>query len=414
MRFQKSFLKTVSGILLSVALLVASASRGFAEAPLTVKAFEISKRGDVTRFATVLNAEVGYSATVMQDPYRVIIDFADVSFDVPLGAGQKGKGLVRQVRYGILEPGKSRIVVDTNGPVLIKKSQFLPAKGKNKPRIEIELIATTKDALAAVQARDAQLAAGDNTGTLAAMTPAAAGAPNEPAGEVDDLPVVVIDPGHGGIDPGAISKSGVREKDVVLAFAKELKIALETDGKFKVLLTRDADRFMSLSSRVATARRVQADLFVALHADTVRGQSATGATLYTLSDTASDAEAEALAQKENRADEIAGVKLSSQDVQVADVLIDLAQRESKNTANLFAQRTLVALKEVTVMTGKPLRSAGFVVLRSPDVPSMLVELGFLSSKDDEKRLQDKAWRERVAGTFAASVRAHFAAMDAAE
>jgi N-acetylmuramoyl-L-alanine amidase len=408
MKFPNFFLNFLVSLVLCAAVLAGQGRLALAEGQATAVGFEIVKKGDVTRFVTVLSVETGFSVSVVKDPYRVVIDMADVGFELPRGAGQKSRGLVKQVRYGVMEEGKSRIVVDTDGPVLIKQSRLVSAKGKTKPRLVIDLIATTDEALAAVQAREAQFAAGENTGSLAAVQPGAA------LDAADERPVIVIDPGHGGIDPGAISRSGTKEKDVVFAFAQVLKKTLEADGAFKVLLTRDADKFMSLSSRVAMARRVQADLLIALHADTVRGQTATGTTLYTLSDTASDEEAQALAEKENRTDAIAGVNLAAQGEQVADVLIDLAQRESKNQANLFAQRTLIALRKVTLMTGKPLRSAGFVVLRSPDVPSMLVELGFLSSKDDEVRLQDPAWQARVAGTFAQSVRDHFAALRAAE
>jgi N-acetylmuramoyl-L-alanine amidase len=180
------------------------------------------------------------------------------------------------------------------------------------------------------------------------------------------------------------------------------------------LLTRESDRFMSLTDRVAFTRRNQADLFIAIHADTLRGQTVSGTTLYTLSDTASDEEAAALALKENRADIIAGVDLGEQIVEVADILIDLVQRESKNHANLFSSQALIELKGVTTMTGQPLRSAGFVVLKAPDVPSILIELGYLSSVEDEKKLKSPKWRKAMADAMVVAINKHFAAMDAAE
>jgi len=172
-------------------------------------------------------------------------------------------------------------------------------------------------------------------------------------------------------------------------------------------MTRDDDRFVSLRDRLRVARDRQADLFVAIHADTFRGQSARGATIYTLSDKASDAEAEALAQKENRADIIAGVDLASENEEVADILIDLAQRETKYHSLTFARKAVGQLKPVTQMTGRPMRFAGFVVLKAPDVPSILLELGYLSSRSDAKLLTSAKWQSRVAAALTKSIDSYF-------
>ena len=179
-------------------------------------------------------------------------------------------------------------------------------------------------------------------------------------------------------------------------------------------LTRTNDKFMSLPDRVAFTRQAQADLFIAIHADTVRGQTARGTTLYTLSDTASDDEAAALALKENRADIIAGVDLGEQIVEVADILIELVQRESKNHAMLFSRRAVDELKGITTMTGKPLRSGGFVVLKAPDVPSVLIELGYLSSRDDELNLKNPKWQAKMAAALTRAIDKHFADIVAVE
>jgi N-acetylmuramoyl-L-alanine amidase len=220
--------------------------------------------------------------------------------------------------------------------------------------------------------------------------------------------LIVVDPGHGGMDPGAIGLNKTREKDVVLTFARALQEAIQAAGKFDVRLTRDDDRFLSLKDRVRIARDHQADLFIAVHADTVRGQSARGATLYTLSDKASDAEAAALAEKENRADIIAGVDLGHESPEVTDILIDLVQRESRTHSMFFARKAAVELKAVTLMTGKPVRSAGFVVLKAPDVPSVLLELGYLSSHSDEELLTNPAWHKRTAAALNAAIERYFA------
>jgi N-acetylmuramoyl-L-alanine amidase len=395
--------------------LVGDADAAKKRRPTTVTAIEVVTKGDATRFFAELTSDTRFTATVLAEPYRVIIDMADVAFDLPSGAGQQSKGLIRQVRYGIIEKGKSRIVIDTEGPVLIKESLLVPKKGKAMPRISLELSATTPEAFAAGQERDEaalpQASSPEVTASLPVMMP------KIPLGDgvkKAGRRLVVIDPGHGGIDPGAISRSKTKEKDVVFAFAQEVRDALKAEGKHEVALTRETDRFMTLNDRVAFTKRAQADLFIAIHADILRGQTATGTTLYTLSDTASDEEAEALALKENKTDIIAGVNLGEQVVEVADVLIELVQRESKNHANLFSRKALDELKGVTTMTGKPLRSAGFVVLKVPDVPSVLIELGFLSNKEDERKLNDPVWRKRMAVALARAIDKHFADMDAVE
>lgn len=414
--FRRSFYHPAIAVLAVVAftLLNAGWMAAHAAKPVVTTAIDIVAKGRITRLFVELTAETGFTATVLADPYRVVIDLAEVRFDLPPGAGQISKGLVRQVRYGVVEKGKSRIVIDTAGPVLIKQSQLLPKKGKSKPRIAIDLVGTTPDAFTAAQMRDEQPSSSEITASLPAIMPLAKPSASPETPRTDGKKVIVIDPGHGGIDPGALSPSKTKEKDVVFAFALELKKELEQTGRFDVRMTRTEDKFMTLTDRVAFTRKAGADLFIAIHADTVRGKTANGTTLYTLSDTASDEEAAALASKENKTDIIAGIDLAEEEGAVADVLIELVQRESKNHANLFSRTALEELKGVTTMTGKPLRSAGFVVLKSPDVPSVLIELGYLSSKDDEKNLKTPSWRSKMAAAFVKAVNRHFAVIDAAE
>ena len=395
--------------LLSAGWMVAYAGK-----PITTTAIDIVAKGGTTRFFVELTRETGFTATVLAEPYRVVIDLANVSFDLAPGAGHTSKGLIKQVRYGIVEKGKSRIVIDTDGPVLIKQSQLLPKKGKSRPRIAIDLVATTPEVFAAAQTRDEAQSSPETTASLPVIMPSAKPGDVPVVKRRDGRRVIVIDPGHGGIDPGALSPSKTKEKDVVFAFAKVLSAVLQKSGQYDVQLTRTEDRFMTLGDRVAFTRKAGADLFIAIHADTVRGKTANGTTLYTLSDTGSDEEAEALASKENKTDIIAGIDLAQEEGEVADVLIELVQRESKNHANLFSRRALEELKGVTTMTGKPLRSAGFVVLKSPDVPSVLIELGYLSSKDDEQKLKSPVWQGKMAEALGKAINRHFAAMDAAE
>ena len=398
----------------AIATIVLVNPAALAEKPAvaTATAIQTVVRGKTTRFLVDLTTETGFVASVLPDPYRVMIDLENVKFDLPPGIGRKGAGLVSQIRYGIMEEGKSRIVIDTKGPVLIKQSQLLPKKGKSRPRIVIDLIGTTAEKFAEVQTRDETLASPETTASLPIIMPKLVA--DAPASKPDGRKVIVIDPGHGGMDPGAISPRKVKEKDVVWDFALELQKTLAASPEYDVRLTRNEDRFMTLNDRVAFTRRAGADLFIAIHADTVRGQTARGTTLYTLSDKASDEEAEALAHKENRVDVIAGVNLDAQVGEVADILIELVQRESKNHANLFSRKALEELKGVTTMTGKPLRSAGFVVLKTPDVPSVLIELGYLSSREDEEKMTSPAWREKMASALGHAINNHFKSMGAVE
>ena len=371
-----------------------------------------------TRFVADLSAPVGYTVYVLQNPYRVMIDLPQVDFELPADSGNRSRGLVSEYRFGPVDEGRSRIVLDTKGPVLIEKAFLLKPEAGQPAKIVVDLVQTTEEAFAAKMKGDA--AAGDAADTAAAETED--GSDQPVAGESDSASeqalaapkrtagrkLVVLDPGHGGIDPGAIGLRKTKEKDVVLAYALQLREQLLAHGNIDVVMTRSDDTFLTLKDRVRVARENEADLFIAIHADTVRGEEARGATIYTLSEKASDAEAEALAHKENRADIIAGVDLGTENEEVTDILIDLVQRESKTHSLVFAKKAVAEMKPVTAFTGKPMRSAGFVVLKAPDVPSVLIELGYLSSEHDEKQLTSAAWRERVAKAMARAVQNYFA------
>jgi N-acetylmuramoyl-L-alanine amidase len=363
-------------------------------------------------FEVDLSKAVGFNVDVLPNPYRVIIDIAGVNFDLPPGIGRKGQGLVSSFRYGIVDSGRSRIVIDTTGPVLIESSSAKAAKGKTPAHLIVNLLETTPDAFAEAFAKDhpevaaTKVAAMVEPEAVAAITPAPS--PHAPQNTGDARKIIVIDPGHGGIDPGAISPKKTLEKNVVLNYGKALRQELEKSGHYKVIMTRGDDTFVPLEKRVNIARENKADLFIAIHADTVQGQQARGTTLYTVSDKASDAEAEELAAKENRADIIAGIDLATESKEVANILINLAQRESRNRAIYFSKKAVTELKDVTALTGKPIRSAAFVVLKAPDVPSVLVELGYLSSKKDEALLISPAWNLRMARSMAKAIDNFFA------
>ena len=358
-----------------------------------------------TRFVTDLTSPVNYTVFVLPEPYRVVIDMPNVTFNLPPGIGQKRRGLINEYRYGQISAGRSRIVMDTAGPVLIQKSFIVDPQAGQPARLVVDLVPISEEAfLKTWREEEAKEAA-----AAEALAPLPIPKPEAKASARDGgRKLIVIDPGHGGVDPGAVGVNGTKEKDVVLGFALSLRDHLRKNKQYEVVMTRANDTFVSLRKRVRIARENKADLFIAIHADTVKGPQARGATIYTLSEKASDAEAEALAHKENRADIIGGLDLGAESEEVTDILIDLVQRESKSHSMVFAKKAVSEMQPVTEFTGKPLRSAGFVVLKAPDVPSVLVELGYLSSHRDEAKLNAPAWRNKVAGAMTRAIDKYFA------
>jgi N-acetylmuramoyl-L-alanine amidase len=409
------YLMTLSAALLGASLVLGLPIVTPALAKPVITSFAVTADNNRSRFTAQITDNIGYSATILPDPYRVVIEVPGTGFDLPAGAGRNVEGLIKQVRYGKSAKGVPQIILDTTGPVLIEQSEIKPRKGKTPAQIVLDLVETSPEVFQAAYAIDnaqpapSKLEPESSPEVTASLPVVMPKKPiNKPAGSnLGGKQVIVIDAGHGGIDPGAMSVRKVKEKDVVLAFAQDLQKALQARKQFDVRLTRSDDTFVSLKERVHFTREQKAALFIAIHADTVRGQTARGTTIYTLSDTASDEEAAALAQKENRVDIIAGLDVGQQNEQVADILIDLVQRESKNHALLFSRKALDELKGITTMTGKPLRSAGFMVLKAPDVPSVLIELGYLSSIDDEKKLTSPVWRKKMADALAKAVDKHF-------
>jgi N-acetylmuramoyl-L-alanine amidase len=354
-----------------------------------------------TRFIADLSKKVELSIFALADPYRVIVDLPEVNFQMPLGLGTETRGLISGYRFGLFAPGKSRIVIDVNGPFLVDKAFVLDPRSDQPARLVVDLVPTDRATFLA-KLRDAS-----GTSTTSATPPPQAEPPAKPP---NAKPVIILDPGHGGVDPGTSSGAGITEKEVVLAFAKTLEHKLEAKGQYEVYLTREDDRFLALRERVEFAQRKGANLFVSIHADSFPKQSAdaSGATVYTLSEHASDDEAKELAAKENFSDAIAGVELpSDSDEVVANILIDLAQRETQNRSLIFAKSIVGEMGRADLHT-KALKSAGFRVLKAPDVPSVLLELGFLSNPDDEKQLTSDTWRGTMADKVAAAIDSYFA------
>jgi N-acetylmuramoyl-L-alanine amidase len=317
-----------------------------------------------------------------------------VVFKLPAKAGASGRGLVKAFRFGLMMEGGSRIVLDLAKPARVQKAFVMDADAGDPARLVLDLVATDRASFLRQIALDEK--------QLSERTPVRP-LPQVNAG--DSRPLVVLDPGHGGIDTGTHAPSGQLEKDIVLDFATRLRERIEKTGKYRVLMTRSDDTFIPLGDRVEIARKASAALFVSIHADSLphREGDAQGATIYTLSNKASDPEAAKVAENENRADVIAGVDLKGEPDDVAGILIDLAQRETKTFSVQFAHKLVADLRGVARLHKQPLKSAGFRVLRAPDVPSVLVELGYVSNREDLRSLLSDSWRDRTADSIAKAI-----------
>src|SRR5436309_3755813 len=357
--------------------------------------------GDATRTRLVmdLSRPIEIAAFTLAGPYRVVIDLPQVTFQLPARTGAQARGLIKAFRYGLVMQGGSRIVVDATGPVRIDKAFVLESVDSQPARLVLDLVSTDRASFMRTLALAAKPRRAPDT------KPAeAAKRPN------DGRPLIVIDPGHGGPDTGTIASSGEMEKAIVLEFAQTLSEKLEKSGKYRVAMTRSDDRFVPLGERVRMARTQGAALFISIHADALASRNEAdvrGATVYTVSDTASDDEAARLADHENKADAIAGVDLSSEPEEVADILIDLTQRETKNFSAHFARAVIGELRNAAKLHKHPIKSAGFKVLKAPDVPSVLIELGYVSNKQDLKLMTSDAWRARTADALAQAVNTFF-------
>lgn len=343
-----------------------------------------------------------FAVYTLAEPDRMVVELR-----AQAGAGDDGQvageGLVSSYTLSTAGPERVRAEMVLSAPARVQQSYILEAFEDQPARLVIDLIPDTAENFAAgVRAPDAPAAAdaaleldGTETAPGETTTP-------EPAVR----PLIVIDPGHGGVDGGARSTTGLEEKHIVLAFALKLQSLLVETGKFDVALTRETDTFLTLAERVALARANQADLFISLHADSFDQEDVRGASIYTRGDIVLDALDRVLAENENRADLVAG--FNPPDVpEVVDVLVDLLGRETRRQSYAAAQALLSQLEPSVQLRRFPLRQADFFVLNAPDVPSVLIELGFLSNSDDTANLTTDAWLNRVAAALARGVAIYF-------
>lgn len=355
---------------------------------------QVSGDGATTRLSFIMSGEVKPSVTVLERPDRIVLDLPEVNFQMPAEVAKRAKGLAKSVRYGLIGPGRSRIVIEL-------AQQALPARVASSSILNGAATSLDIDLRKADRESFVKAASADRRESAVAISPAL---PQQPTASADKRPVVVLDPGHGGIDVGALGLHDTIEKDVVLAFAQTLKARLEAQGLVRVVMTRGSDTFVSLGDRVKVAQAEQASLFISIHADTVRASpEVRGLTVYTNSERASDAEAARLAESENCSDQAAGLDTSDDGEEINGILGDLMRRETRTYSHLFAHSLVGQITSASKLNKNPQRSARFMVLRAPDVPSVLIELGYLSSKSDVELLNAQAWRDKAAELVASAV-----------
>lgn len=393
---------------------------------LTVSNVRFGTHPGSNRVVIELDKTADFRAFVMNNPNRIILDMP--SFAWKVGEIPKPSGVpIKDVRFGDLGGGLSRIVIETASPVIIQAAFMLPRKDETPSRLVLDFKTTNPEVMtAALSQVYGPLQGGPPPATAPKEQPAplkpgrkeafAPSAPTPPLSKPSppaqppakkQKPLIILDPGHGGQDPGAYGANGAYEKNITLAVAQELKRQLEESG-YRVKLTRSTDIFIPLRGRVDFARKNGGDLFISLHADSIRDEKVTGASVYTLSETASDAETAKLAERENKSDLIAGIDLSGQEADVANILLDLATRDTMNQSKFLANTVVGSLRGrgISVLE-RPHRSAGFAVLKAPDIPSILVEMGYLTNRSEVARLSSPEHRRKIAAALKASVDAYF-------
>jgi len=386
-------------LLLAAILLLFTFSEAAAKPDIV--AARIGGHPDKTRFVLELSQEPQFRVFTLPDPFRVVIDLPEFNWRVNSKNTPRAGGVIKAMRFGLFAPGTSRVVLDVAKPVLLDKVFVILPDGKKPYRFVLDARPVTRSAYFTHPD-------GKRASSKRPLVAAAATARVPVPSPSDTRPIIVIDPGHGGVDPGAVGALGTKEKDLALEYAKALQRALEASGAYRVVLTRRKDRFIKLRDRILIAQKAEGDLLVSLHANVHPSGKVKGASVYTLSETASDKEAGALAKAENSADVLAGVDLAVQSDDVREILIDLAQRETMNYSKRFANRLMREVGKSTALLRNSHRSAGFAVLKSPTVPSVLFEIGYMSNKQEEKLLRSEAHRKKIVKSMTTAIDAYFA------
>lgn len=352
-----------------------------------------------------VDSKFDYKAFLLNEPKRLVVDAKNVKINPRVEQVTENSGLVSGTRLGSVGVDGVRVVFDLTQPVIIKKVFMLPPQSNFSWRFVVDIETSSEREFAKHIGNDSAFSSDKYMDSDVKKT--AGKSSKSKHFTPEQKKVIVLDPGHGGVDPGAIGITGVYEKRITLAMAKELKEELDKTGKYKVYLTRNRDVFIPLRERVRIARRYDADLFLSIHADSATNRRATGLSVYTLSEKASDKEAAALAEKENKADIVAGLNFAEHSKEVSDVLLNLAQRETLNRSSELATFMVQEMKKSIHTLNDTHRFAGFAVLKAPDVPSVLLELGYLSNRVEEKQLQQKSYRKKLAVSALRAINKYF-------
>jgi N-acetylmuramoyl-L-alanine amidase len=411
----------------ALAVFFALFSVAFATAPAAsqdalpdVSAARVSTTPERARLILDLSAVTEFAIASVAGPDRIAVDVRAGS--VPTIATQPvaGQGVVASFTTAIAGDDRVRVELLLTTPAMVQQAYLLDAVGDQPARLVVDLVTTTPEDFAA-------RAAADLANTITRVVPEAVTALAEPRSSeppaaeapvtaevaIESRPLIVLDPGHGGNDNGASAPSGLHEKDIVLAFALQLRDLLVASGKFDVALTRDDDSYLTLNERVDLARQNRADLLISLHADTFQEADIRGASIYTRDERAADILDKVLSQGETRADVVSGYVASGAQPAVVDILVDLMRRQMRQQAYLAAGDIVKAMEPSVTLRRFPVRQADFFVLQAPDIPSMLIELGFMSNAADIENLESQQWRDRVVGAIARGVEGYFTALRAA-
>lgn len=389
---------------------------------LEVQSVRFGAHPDRIRLVVDMDDVVDFRVFVLAEPKRMVIDVPNFQWNAGDVKPLKSS-LISDIRQGKLMAGISRIVFDLTDPILVQKAFFLPQTPESSSRlvidykkVDLETFQSNKKTIHGTLRIDdhaqvtSQLPSSDFNIADYIPTPP----PNEerpkskPIAKKGKKPLIILDPGHGGVDPGAVAHKHVYEKHIVLSIAKELKKQLLDSGRYRVKLTREKDVFIKLKERVKFAQNAQGDLFISLHADSIARKNVSGSSIYTLSKKASDKQTAALAKKENQADLMAGVDLHVEDKQVAFILGDFLMNETMNQSKFFANTLVERFHNQKLKTLQtPHRYAGFAVLKAPSIPSVLIETGFMSNEKEARLLRQKEHQKKIATAIREGIDAYF-------
>ena len=384
--------------ILTTALIIWCASAGAVRAAeISVDGIRFGQNGDITRFVLDLSKKTQPKIFLLSAPNRIVIDLPSASWDQTKTVNPSG--VVDGYRHGLFSAEIYRIVLDLKVPATIHKSFPLPARGGYGNRYVIDMKpAAQSNFNAAVKATKAnRVAAPVVTATSS----------KAPARRADGKRVIVVDAGHGGVDPGTLGRSGANEKTITLKISKVIKRQLEATGRYKVYLTRTKDIYIPHRQRFGKAKAVGADLFISVHVDAIKNSKVRGGTVYTLNEKASDKEAARLAAKENKSDVLAGIDLAETNSEVSNILIELAQRETMNSSARFAEILVPEMRRQVKMHKRGHRFANLLVLKSPDIPSVLVETGYITNKSDARLLNSPEGARKISRAIHRAVDSYF-------